>query len=486
MKIGVKIVYSNSLKLFGEWIDFTENSDNSNWECSNKIVEYSKNKHKPCSLEIFLILSSPWLEGETLEEYLKVIKQKTWFSARIYLVIDRRVGTLPQYVVNEAILNPWFEIIDNSGIDDILQINLESSYDDLLDIPVDKLIELAKYSRQRNVIWNKLKNKYIGWEYYIPLSCGLLEDFLCNFLRKDNNDASNLMVITDGFWLNCKNQVNHKLRESQKIKIIFAVSSINPNPDLLQYARDLNADVLLFSGFCDLHYFLQRLSPQFTVPVSADIMSVNSTFDELEESVCHNNLNIFKKEIVPSNKLQCLTTSSFDPSDFHPYNYLLNSQTSQAIHNLFGKQIYPLYVLPSATLKNLDEYLSSIPQDLLIWTHFGHGNEKGLQEFGGLYQATNEWLRSFKGKRKWIGLSFFFSCNSRDVAKKFVKAGVKTAIGFNSKVSMQFCLSLAEVVIPAAITTNADQREILTAFRQKCENMESLTKKYKPQIFLSE
>jgi hypothetical protein len=180
-----------------------------------------------------------------------------------------------------------------------------------------------------------------------------------------------------------------------------------------------------------------------------------------------------------------LITSAFDPNLFDSYE--LNPQACQAFFNLFGDYQENTFVHPLVNTNNLSELLEEMPQDLLIWSHFGHGNEIGLQDASGFFRLVDNWLDSFRGKRKSLSLAFLFSCQSAKVAEQLAKSGVRITIGFENKLNMEACIELAKVVIPVTISLNGENHEeIIRAFNQRCNALGgNYLNSCKPCIFYS-
>jgi hypothetical protein len=260
----------------------------------------------------------------------------------------------------------------------------------------------------------------------------------------------------------------------------LAICTTDVSKGLINYARDNNIGIISFTGFVDVRYFLSlyhRLLSIKSAPVAGAESPIAWSTDEqvVPET---------KKSIGINDKLSdktVLITSAFDQNN--SLNELLNPQASKAFFELFGTGNLNKFVLPTLTIHNLGGHLKEMPTDLGVWTHFGHGRPTGLQGFDGMYHNTEEWLEGFYQMQKSLRLAFFFSCNSINIAKKFVKAGVRLAVGFDSKVLMDDCMDLAKIVIPQALNGDGDER-IVIAFNQRCATLGNTYKlRCRPRIY---
>ena len=485
MRIGVMISYRGSMKL-QSWIDDTDNEKDcvSRWEnCANEMISRTKKDQEHCQIEVFLFLQwGFWNEFKTLKNHLKLIHQNTWLSNEIYLVIDRRFGKQPEYDFEGAILDEWFNEIIGLSFDDILQTDVENLIE-YNEGTLEKLKHLVSISRDRRRTLNEWLTRSDDWNYEILWTFGRLKNFIGEIKDKPaSGEILDTIVILDGGWKICRRQIQTVLESIGGEKLI-AVCTTEMERELKDYAEDAKLKVLKFSGFFDIRYFLHlyyflRADELKVVSLSATPFSIpiaeTSDAEESERIFGNNNYASLKANLI---------SSAFDPKNFGLYKKLLTPQASRSLFDLFSRTENNKFVLPIVTVDNLGEHLEEMPQDLLVWVHFGHGKTTGLQSSDGFFYSTDEWLKSFRGKGKSLRLAFFFSCESGNVAKKFAASGVTMAVGFEEKVEMEDCMKLAKIIVPLALSEETDE-QIIAAFKTRAESLgEEYIKKCKPCIF---
>ena len=485
MRIGVMISYRGSMKP-QSWIDDTDNEEDciSRWEnCANEMIKRTKKDQEHCQIEVFLFLRRGfWNDFRTLRNHLKLIHQNTWLSNEVYLVIDRRFGKQAEFSFDEAVLDEWFNEIIGLSFDDILQTDVENLIE-YNEKTLEKLKHLVSLSRNRRKTLNELLVHSDYWNYEILWIFDRLKNFIGELKHKSpSGTSSNTIVILDGNWNICRRQTQTVLESIVGEKLI-AVCSIEMERELKDYAEDAKLKVLKFSGYFDIRYFLHLY-----YYIRADAPKVISTSTAPFPIPMEETSDAEKSDIVFGNNSLALPkanliSSAFDPNNLGVYKKLLTSQASRSLFELFNGTEKNKFVLPIVTTDNLSEYLEEMPQNLLVWVHFGHGKTTGLQSSDGFFYLTDEWLKSFRDKGKSLRLAFFFSCESKNVAEKFAASGVKIAVGFEEKVEMEDCMKLAKIIVPLALSEETEE-QIIEAFTVRSESLgEEYIKKCKPCIF---
>lgn len=484
MKIGVLASYRGTM-ISLNWIDETDNKEKcvGNWkDCAREMILKTTAERKPCQLQVFLFLRwGFWNEYDTLKSHLKLIHQHTWLANEIYLVIDRRIGREPMDGTLRASLDEWFKEVGKIPINDILQTDVDgvTKPDEKT---LNKLKGLVSISKKRRDILKKLLVPPNKLKYEVYWTLDNLQNFIGEIGNPSTSDinTANAIIIEDS-WKKCKSEVHNWLNNLSGEKFI-ALCTTDVEADLDRYAVAHNIKLLPFSGFCDLRYFLNLYYLLQSGKSKVSNLNNGSFFLPIEEIASDG--EVFSKH-TSSHKKVNLITSAFDPNDFDSYD--LNPHTSRTIFDLFGDYQDDTFIHPTVNTNNLSELLEEMPQDLLVWSHFGHGNETGLQNSSRFFQVVDNWLDSFRGKRKSLSLAFFFSCNSAKVAEEFAKSGVKITIGFEKKLTMEACVELAKVVIPTTLNLNGEnQEEIIKAFNQRCSALgTNYLNGCKPRIFYS-
>lgn len=483
MKIGVLASYRGTM-ISLDWIDDTDDKKIcvGNWEdracemISKTIVE-----RKPCRLQVFLFLRwGFWNEYDTLRSHLELIHQHTWLANEIYLVIDRRIGRDLMEETLKASLDEWFEEVGKIHINDILQTDVESITKPDKNT-LDKLKGLVSISRKRRDILKKTTTPSNALKYEVYWKFDKLRKFIGEIGKHLTSGISiSNAIIIDGEWKHCRSEVHNILNELSGDKFILCTNDIEAELD--RYADAHNIELLTFSGFCDLRYFLNLY--YLLQSGKAKVANLNDNSYSLPIDGIESDGDVFSKHTI-SNKKVNLITSAFHPNDFDSYD--LNPHTSRILFDLLGDYQENTFVQPIVNTKNLSAILEEMPQDLLIWLHFGHGNKTGLQDASKFFPSIDDWLECFRGKRKSLSLAFFFSCESANIAEEFAKAGVKITIGFEEKLTMEACVELAKVVIPITLNlTGENPEEIAKAFDQRCRSLGlNYLSSCKPRIFYS-
>lgn len=488
MRIGVLPSYRGSMTgSESYWID-----DTGDWaKCARAWEEYAvkmilkMNEEKEQSqIQVFLFLRwGFWHEFKTLKHYLKIIHQNTWFANEIYLVIDRRTGKDTTDDPLKASLDTWFGEINKVSIDDILQTDVDESMAAPDERTLDKLKGLVSISLKRRAMLKKMLALKKIWEYKVHW----IFDDLRHFLRDTGNPPSADTnspdaIIIEGNWNSCKVDIHRDLSKLPGEKFLL-ICTTDVDANLAAYADDNNISIITFSGFCDVRYFLHlyyflqsniRLSQATDSSLSLPIAGI----------IPDGNEAVFSQYSSSGRKVN-LVTSAFDPNDFDSYD--LNPHASKILFDIFDGYRESTFVHPIINTNNLSTLLGRMPQALLVWTHFGHGNETGLQDSARFFRSAEAWLDSFRGKRKSLSLAFFFSCRSARIAEQFARSGVKITVGFENRVSMEAVFDLAKVIIPITLELKGEnQEEILTTFKQRCSALGSdYLNSCEPRIFYS-
>lgn len=119
---------------------------------------------------------------------------------------------------------------------------------------------------------------------------------------------------------------------------------------------------------------------------------------------------------------------------------------------------------PAASCLDLSSAVSRM-EHLCTWVHLSHGTqEDGLQQANGEFAQAERWLHAFRTRPHSLLLAVFSTCESDEIAKRFVEEGAAMAVGFKGQVESRLCRELTARVVDAAVRFGKVP-EILQAFQ---------------------
>jgi hypothetical protein len=111
---------------------------------------------------------------------------------------------------------------------------------------------------------------------------------------------------------------------------------------------------------------------------------------------------------------------------------------------------------------------------LAAWWFIGHGrNSHGLQDVDGQILSPDAWLAKIPRRGARLPLAFFSACRSAETACAFARAGAGVAIGFDSDTLPAPCRLLAITVVEAALNSNGNPEQIMSAFAVGCRQLQA-------------
>lgn len=445
---------------------------------SRKIVE-EQDRAQYVQPEVFLCLREPAIGSnyrrlqelfDTAHAYIR--------GAPLYLAISSTIGQAGTLVEEERTLNLWFEMVERN-VTDLIQLPLPH-YQQRKPVQVDKLSQKADESRDRQAFIEQMLHQEVRakWEDGQPLwpwrqislpipteNDPLWSVYSAAYERQDFNrifligpDGQSQTLLEDELK-KVKAGYSHKIKLLPRQVVIPWLEELAPEFKQFCVAQGL-AIAPLFSGPCEIRFFLQRLNEH-----AAERTLAEDAVRRVERRRENEVFDPYELRRSPS----LLLTSAFHQDDEGHFS-TVRKEISEIVRLAWQGSATPI-THNAVDVERLRYVLSSAntPRHLTIWLHLGHGERGGsLREYSQEFREAAEWLACFSGlpEKRSLALAFFSACHSVEIAQRFAEAGAGVAIGFENKVDPATCQQISVPVTHAAWKTNGDQIAILDAFRR--------------------
>jgi hypothetical protein len=464
-------------------------------ELSRRIVE-EQNRDRHVQPEVFLCLREPEIGSNygRLRELFDMAHGHIR-GAPLYLVISSTIGQAGTLVEEESTLNLWFETVERNATD-LIQFPLPH-YQHRRPVHVNGLSKKADESRRRQTFIEQLihQEALSHWENNAPLwpwrqvslpiptendplwslfsAAHEVQDFNKIFLV--GPEGQSRTMLEDKLK---QTKASHPHRNKRLPRQIVIPWLEELTPDFRQFCTEQGLSIApMFSGACEIRFFLQRLNEH-----AAGYASTEAMVRTVERKREHEVFAPHERRHSPS----LLLTSAFHQDDQGHFS-AVRKEISDIVRLAWQASVTPI-THNAVDVGRLRYVLSSAntPRHLTVWLHLGHGGEDGgLREYSQSFRDAAEWLACFSGlpEKRSLSLAFFSACHSVAIAQRFVEAGAGVAIGFERKVDPATCQQISVPVIHAAWKTNGNQVAILEAFRRAVAVPTSGIRQAKPWAF---
>jgi hypothetical protein len=387
-------------------------------------------------------------ENDFLSQLIDEVGPHMW-GAEIYVLLHQEMALISP-IASEDIPRPnpqkMFDLFLEKGVSDVLHWPERASH---------LLGEAATRSAER-MAQISIPDPGRPWRCFVhkppnlgPQQTAFLNPFLIRSIN-DLNDENCLVVL----------QANRDPDQSMKflerlspfpgdvmIGVIDRLGQLPP--EVIEFCRRNNYELIGFHGLVELYYFLRRLDrASETKPELRDV-----TFS----------VRVKQPTRFRSYRPKLLVTHSFSPSTEEDC-VAAARDTWEVTKELRGAAEIIIY--PGVQVIQLADVMDNL-QDVFAWVHIGHGREDGLRQSGDeLYKSARDWLAAFTsfGRESTLSLAVFSSCKSAPVAKLFAAAGTGVAIGFRANPAQDKCIPLTKRVVRAALIWGGSKDKILEAF----------------------
>ncbi|MET0621612.1 MAG: hypothetical protein ABW250_01395 [Pyrinomonadaceae bacterium] len=437
-------------------------------------------------VDVFLILRDPLVENldrpDTLVEIVNHARDHTWGGA-IYLVWDQsEVKFVSLYRNHKDELKKWFSMLAESGVTDLVEVKKRHR----LTEPDERkiLYQRGLESRRR---WEGLRGliSSSGWRVVLREDALFLDDFLKEFKVSElpSPKGGNLAVFYDQppkwGW--------YQLLKASRVygqggKRFVAVLSRSKEKDLwdlrgMWEQESPGIELFVYKGIFEWLYAFIRLahagrhSPPAQPP---DLTHEALVWVEPVQKV--------PPDPEPGGDARLLITSAFAlrPAGENAFYSAAERELREA-EELQAKYCLDAVKEVGGVLRNLPFHVEvevrhcvtaeRLPDFLegrafTAWLHLGHGDRRGLfEELTNRHVSSQRWLDCFDSYESSLRLVIFSACESADLARSFVEAGVaRVAIGFENPVLTAATRNLSGQVMPAALGEGDRQDSILHAF----------------------
>lgn len=427
-------------------------------ECVLKLASMARS-YQQAQVEIFLCLRRDHLFGIYDYHFLGRLLNKARSSVGLldtYVVVNRDIGLRPEQVEAAASLSYWFETVFNERATDVIEVEMERYGTEM--VTPETLRIASDSSRERRLIINEPTYNF-QWQCAVNATSRLLASFLGKFVVRPSNttDRRGLLIVVERSSSRAQVKfVSEMLAAFPNSIPLVALFKVSPSAPLIRLCEERGIPLpLRFHGPFELKYFLYRLNS--LLPMQSTVSTSNLIAVPIDPQP------VFSQHNTQSAP-RIFFTCSFDPDEER-------LQCFEAANDIGYISVgLPLNIETQQERAISCERIVDIintSSPLTAWVHIGLGDEaKGLREcyLDSNYKSPDEWLKAFSAYKGKLPLAFFSSAGSTTIARRFAAAGTCVAIGFEGEVTPEPCRILAKEVVHAAVRSQGNQKEILTAF----------------------
>lgn len=456
MLIEVLIAQTEGEGSVRKWLESGSYPKRDEWERTALGLAYQARDQREFRADIFLCLKADSLIYEfeyDLCRALSDVARRYGWGAKLYIAVDETIDLKPEQLSVIPHLIAWL-----SGVHDGRQRPT-----DILLANFDRMIPLQPYhlSDLRRARDESVRRYEIMPGLIIPDQwyCWAASEEYQAWLEGVSADrARNLIIVIKDGGSAVKRAVRfarEKLEQCPGDRFVLGcLGSGSLSGSIVELSRKYKIPILRFRGLVELRYFLMRLNSLcrgqgLLAPLSQSVEAV-----PLGRPVFH-----FGSVRRP----RLLITSAFHPGEYE--TNCLDAVTDVGIVSRAAPADAECYVHPYFRAADLPGLLKRMPE-LTAWLHLGHGDASGLRDIAGDIIKLDEWLASLQYSAARLPLLVLSVCESATTARRFAEAGVGVVIGFERKVLPELCRSLAEAVVPAALTNAGSHEAILRAYNE--------------------
>jgi hypothetical protein len=471
MSIEVLIVQIDGEEGVRRWVESGPFPKPTEWAAAALDLAQRAKDQRDFRAEIFLCLKADYLFDQFKYDACRALSEAArhyGWGAKVYVAVDETIDLKPEQFDNIPHLVTWLSEL-HDGANRATDIVL-ANFDRMSGLQPYHIRDLRRARDESASRYDMLPDLIIPDQWHCWAASNEYQPWLDDLSAID---ARNLfIVIKDG------SNVRKAVRQAkQKIEgqrggqfVLACLGRGELSRTMVEFGRTQRIPILNFRGLLELRYFLLRLNRLCQGQAEALAQTIEAVIVER------------KVFLGSTNRPRLLITSAFHPGQYQ--TNCLDAVRDVGIILRDAPGHAECYVQPYFRAADLTDLLKRTPE-LTAWLHLGHGGESGLRDIDGNPIKLEEWFARLQHAEARLPLIFLSVCQSASVARKFAKAGVGVAIGFENEVLPEICRRLAVSVISAALNNSGNRRAILQAYNEVFQRAPEVATIFKAKAFYS-
>jgi len=393
------------------------------------------------------------------EDFLAVLRDSAW-GARVFIALSTRIQLTRDLLDSKSTLDAWLQTAGNARVADLFHIDYDPARPSSIS-PLQLWDAICSTEPRRQFLGSLYPSSRL-WYCVPPAKLGALAALIGRAPTSALPNSDLVLVIDEsdpGFQ---RHYIEKKAKRFRDHQLIVVTLSAPPSQELNSWCEDHGlAPPIEMRGEFELAFFLLRLNfvRKSLPPPTRRIAPVPRTPQNAA----------FLPNASPT---KVLFTSAFDEEE---EEHCVAAACDFGVIFAGVPVELPYHVEPCITIQRLTTVLSAHP-DLNIWIHSGHGEPyRGLHEAGPDNGArVQNWLHCFRAQKLRLDLAIFLTCYSSAVARRFVRAGVGVAIGFEGQVGTNAARHVAASLLMDVLQGGVRKNVILDSLARGFERYQGV------------